>query len=181
MLSSSKLLIDNGSPGHRDPMGTAISSKTVCLPPSPMKNKTQYLQRCWAHIGRKKIWNYFTVHKKNTFVTVSFKKYQITLKTRWIFQDWKVTTFDQTCQHRAKSGSQEIWTHRFVHLGSKQCPTRIKFTFFSSYFECSHTCTNPSLCIFCPSLHPPCAILNTNAAFSNSYDSLLINRTTKKF
>ena len=49
------------------------------------------------------------------------------------------------------------------------------------YFECSHTSTYQSLYILCPPLHPPCTILNTKAAFSNSYDSLLINRTTKKF
>ena len=127
-------------------MGTAISTKTVCLPPPPMKNKLNIYRdvRPTMAVRKSEINLQFT--KKNTFVTASFKKHQITLKTRWIFQDWKVTTFDQTCQHRAKSGSQEIWTHRFVHLGSKQCPTSIKFTFFFHILSAvTHVRIHPSV------------------------------------
>ena len=138
MLSSSKLLIDNGSPGTGSLWGPLYLPRQCVYHRLRWKIKLNIYRdvRPTMAVRKSEINLQFT--KKNTFVTASFKKYQITLKTRWIFQDWKVTTFDQTCQHRAKSGSQEIWTHRFVHLGSKQCPTSIKFTFFFIFWVQSH-------------------------------------------
>ena len=110
-------------------MGTAISTKTACLPPSPIKN-TQYLQRC----------NYLIVYNIHTFATASLEtpnyfegKVNITkLKSNHLWsnlpascEEWVAGDVNTSfCTPRVKANNNNL----------KQCPTRMKFMFFSHIY-----------------------------------------------